>query len=450
MKRLVVVSLVGVAIANLCGSALMLQDAKNSFIVATEFPSVQAALDESGKRGGGIVFIPAGTYEIQRTLKVPSNVTLMGAGSTTILKATAQIGENQFPDNRVIQNADPHGGNVGIVIKDLVVDGGLLGEYHKTGIYGICLSNCDASRIEGVIVRRCSGEGILVSYGKGQIIVERCIVEENNCGINVHHRIGEVLVRDNICRRNGVHKPQYGGIGIFVEAVSNISIVGNVCTENAWAGIVWMGGADEARGIKYPASDALIANNVCNGNGSQGGIFINGTYSETNRFLVTGNICKRNGRDGIWAFKAKDGVIANNLCVSNNRPFGEKGELAEWQRSASGIRLVECQNVVVTGNRCLDEREEKWQVFGICVEGQSKGNIVSKNIVTENGKEGVFVCGRELGDGECEVNGQNVCLPRKKDRNASTANFSVFKRVLRKYVMAKKFGRMMRKTEKMR
>lgn len=360
-------------------------------LVAVNFPSIQVALDEAGKRGGGEVFIPAGVYEIERTLKVPSNVTLRGEGAATVLRAKASIGENQYPNNRVISNADVESGNINIVIKDLVVDGGLLGEYHKTGIYGISLSNCDNSRIEGVIVRRCSGEGILVAYGKGNVVVERCVVEENNNGINVHHISGEVLVRDNICKRNGVHKPQHGGIGIFVEAVHHISIIGNVCIDNAWAGIVWMGGADEARGIQYPSGDCVIANNLCLRNGGQGGIFINGTYSQTQRFLVSGNLCKENGRDGIWAFRAKDGVIANNLCVSNNKPYGKEGSLEDWQRTASGIRLVDCENVVVMGNRCLDERSEKWQIYGICVEGKSKGNIVANNITFGNKLTGISV-----------------------------------------------------------
>lgn len=373
-------------------SALLLgKEASFPYIIATDYPSLQSALDEARKRGGGVVFVPAGIYEVEETLKVPSNTTLMGEGNATVLKATPKIGENPFPNNRVIQNADPDGGNKGIVIKDLLIDGGLLGEYHRTGIYGVCLSNCDASRIEGVIVRRCSGEGILVSYGKGQVIVEKCLAEENNCGINVHHCSGEVLLRDNICRRNGVHKPQYGGIGIFVEGVHHISIISNICTDNAWAGIVWMGGKDEAKNIEYPSEDALIANNLCLRNGSQGGIFLNGTYSSARKFVVVGNICKENGRDGIWGFKVKDGVITNNLCVSNNSPQ-EDGKLADWQRTASGIRLVDCENVIVMGNRCLDERPEKHQMHGIRVEGNSRGNIITNNIVGGNKEEGISIC----------------------------------------------------------
>jgi len=357
-----------------------------------DFTDIQRAID-SLPPSGGMVFVKAGVYIVKQTIRLPSNVTLCGEGTATVLKASEEIGRNHFPNNRVIRNADHERGNTGIVIRDLVVDGGLLGEYHKTGIYGISLENCDNCRIEGVTVRRCSGEGILVAYGGGSVVVKGCVVEENNHGINVHHTSGPVLLSENICRRNGVHKPQYGGIGIFCEAASNLTIEGNLCLENAWAGIVWMGGADEERGIRYPAHDALISGNLCLRNGSQGGIFINGTYAPTERFLVVGNLCKENGRDGIWAFKAKEGVICANLCVSNNWPGGipgkAEGELLDWQVTASGIRLTDCESVVVVGNRCLDVRPKKFQVYGICEEGRSKGNAFWGNMVEGNLREGM-------------------------------------------------------------
>ena len=334
------------------------QGATMGIVVVNEAKKIQEALDRLGREGGGILFLPAGTYVIEKTLKIPSNVILRGAGAGTILKPTIAIGERQYPDNRVISNADVEGGNKGIIIEDLVVDGELLGEYHKTGIYGISLNNCDNCIIRSVIVRRCSGEGILVSYGKGNTIVENCIAEENNCGINIHHIQGAVLLRNNICKRNGVHKPKYGGIGIFVEAVENVSIVGNVCQDNAWAGIVWMGGADEARGIKYPSKDCLIANNICIGNGSQGGIFINGTYSDTKRFLVNANLCKENKGNGIWGFKVKEGIISNNLSLNNNG----------W-----GISLVESEGIMVANNLALENDKGG-------IEANREKNIVVNNL----------------------------------------------------------------------
>jgi len=102
------------------------ESATMGIVVVKEAKKIQEALDRLGKEGGGILFLPPGTYRIEKTLKIPSNVILRGAGAGTILKPTIAIGERQYPDNRVISNADVEGGNKGIIIEDLVVDGELL------------------------------------------------------------------------------------------------------------------------------------------------------------------------------------------------------------------------------------------------------------------------------------------------------------------------------------
>lgn len=352
---------------------------------------VQEALDSLGPQGGRVTLGP-GRYLLARALKVPSNCILEGAGAATVLEARPEIGTHGAKWNRIITNADPDGGNANIVIRDLVVDGGHHGEYGKTGIYGVNLSNCRDCTLENIHVRNCSGEGILVNYGGGKVIVRGCVVTACNHGINVHHRGAggdptETLLEGNIVRNNRC-------LGIFCEAASNTVIVANLVSDNGWGGIVWMGGADEARGIKYPAHGVTIANNCVLRNGTQGGIFVNGTYSDTGDFTIVGNICRDNGRDGIWAFNAHDGTIAANLCVNNNHP-AEGDALADWQQTASGIRLRDCRGITVTGNVCHDTRQPKWQAYGVCEEGTSDANVVTGNCVEGNARGGISTCGQQ-------------------------------------------------------
>lgn len=56
--------------------------------VTDDRAAIQAAIDAASAAGGGVVFLPAGTYLIKRPLFLPSKVTLMGAGrgATTITK----------------------------------------------------------------------------------------------------------------------------------------------------------------------------------------------------------------------------------------------------------------------------------------------------------------------------------------------------------------------------
>lgn len=50
--------------------------------LADDLAAFQAALDLAGSQGGGVVFVPAGTYRISGSLAVPSGVTLQGIWNT--------------------------------------------------------------------------------------------------------------------------------------------------------------------------------------------------------------------------------------------------------------------------------------------------------------------------------------------------------------------------------
>ena len=52
-----------------------------------DYKAIQSAIDNAGKAGGGIVRLPTGTFLINGHLTMRNNVTLEGAGPTTIIKA---------------------------------------------------------------------------------------------------------------------------------------------------------------------------------------------------------------------------------------------------------------------------------------------------------------------------------------------------------------------------
>jgi len=57
---------------------------------ADDGPAIQAALDEAGARGGGVVALPAGQYRVNGALVVPSGVTLAGVWETPHFSTPAQ------------------------------------------------------------------------------------------------------------------------------------------------------------------------------------------------------------------------------------------------------------------------------------------------------------------------------------------------------------------------
>lgn len=67
-----------------------------AFLDASQYPSIQEAVNALPD-SGGTVFIPAGRYEVAQSIVVDrSNVTLMGAGSGTVLKNVNLDGDNTF------------------------------------------------------------------------------------------------------------------------------------------------------------------------------------------------------------------------------------------------------------------------------------------------------------------------------------------------------------------
>src|SRR5690606_31151212 len=52
---------------------------------------IQAALDFAEARGGGIVYVPAGTYDITSTVRVPSNTDLIGQGNVVFKRMSNSV-----------------------------------------------------------------------------------------------------------------------------------------------------------------------------------------------------------------------------------------------------------------------------------------------------------------------------------------------------------------------
>lgn len=89
--------------------------------------AIQTAIDSAGFFGGGVVYFPPGTYRIGSALRIPDDVTLLGASGTgdsrsdfsglSELKSTSSFGGN------MIENANPTDGNSNIQVRNLRIFG---------------------------------------------------------------------------------------------------------------------------------------------------------------------------------------------------------------------------------------------------------------------------------------------------------------------------------------
>ena len=130
---------------------------------------------------------------------------------------------------------------------------------------------------------------------------------------------------------------------IKVDAVTNVSIVGNVLSSGGAAGI--------------------LLTNSCNG------------------FTVSGNTCYFNRTSGIYMLDSSNGVVVGNTCRAN-------GTSAVGSVIANGITVyrnaVATANIAISGNRCYDDQGTKTQLYGVRLYGAVDSVALSGNVLAGN------------------------------------------------------------------
>jgi len=135
---------------------------------ADDGPAIQAAIDDAAAVGGGIVFLPAGTYLLKSLneqtgvryylLNYYSGVALVGSGrETTILQA----GPGMPNETRIISanSADGTGRVTGALFKNFTVDGAADQQPDAQSMVGISNVWTDRISLLGVRVSRVKGTG---------------------------------------------------------------------------------------------------------------------------------------------------------------------------------------------------------------------------------------------------------------------------------------------------
>ena len=384
---------------------------------------IQEAIDALPAEGG-VVHVPPGVWRLRRAVVLRSHVTLRGAGSATILtrgkEAHARLtrdarkGETTIEvestkgfrpgdevalmddrmhgwymahpivkqvgpkgltftapiesghaegvfgvqHNAVVVNYFPmicasrmHSGRPvqDVAVLDLVLDGNLAenpGPWTDFTLAAVHWANVSDSRVRGVTVRGSVGDGIGVQGGRDNR-VEGCLVEDcRGHGLHPGTALRGGIFANNISRHNG-------GDGLyFCWQVVGITVRGNLLHENAKSGI--------------------------------GGLGAGGTGGD--RFnIVSGNVCRQNGRHGIEATGGRNNVITGNVCLDNSQ---------QQPGRSSGIFLGDTSHTLVSANRCGADGEQPTQKLGIEEHGTSDANVIAGNLCAGNLEGGVAVVGK--------------------------------------------------------
>jgi parallel beta-helix repeat protein len=262
---------------------------------------IQAALNFAGGAGGGVVCLAPGTYGLSAPLAMPSNTELRGAGpGRTILR----LADNARTD--MIINADQLGGNTGIAIRDLELDGNkannprkavnpgascLQGTWDQAGIQWIRVAS---SRVDNCVVHQCAWNGIVMSASR-DIDIVGCRSDSNG---NVSVGAGGWCQFEAMGILLWEGGARLGNTGV---RVSSCTVVGN-----------------EKHGIELLGSsnqDNLVVNCLAVDNNSYG--IISNAVGSNHTGTIMGCTCLDNSDAGIGIFG--DHIIAEgNFLARNN------------------------------------------------------------------------------------------------------------------------------------
>ena len=304
---------------------------------------IQSAINALPSTGGKI-FLPAGTYSINSTTTIPSNVWIEGAGaSSTILYV-----ENNS-NCSVFANSDQTNGNTNIKISNLKIDGN---KSNNTSGYGIYFKYVDNSQIENCFIYNTKWVGIYFYLSENNIVSHNIVDGSDDYGIQFyggsHNIITDNLVQNNV----------YTGIYSYSDYTT---IANNVVRNNS------TGGGDG--GILSQGKYSTIANNVSENNGKVGISFRN-DYS-----TLSGNVCEGNDWQGIDAYLTDYSIIIGNKLHDN----GGTG-------SYSGLRVLASTNNFIIGNAITDTAGTG---YAIKITSDSTGNYLSNNYYSGTGASSI-------------------------------------------------------------
>ena len=383
--------------------------------IADSAAGINAATAQAEAAGGGIVFLPCGTYLIKRAILLGDNVTLQGSGPCTVLRRDTTVsGEPTYSTSCVrigdemqraaIRNSKKDCGNVGIAIRDLVVDGSLITALPCTSCAAgptnpsvmLVLAAVDDLLVDRVTVRNAPQDGIYLKNGGGRTVVRATTLDGfnmhwgNGSGINVEMRTtankpGYPEFVDNYIVAKG---PQFCDADLSVACGKDADCPSGACGNGA--------GAAAVNGISLTFADAagthpagIIARNRMELSDRHTGISCSGCAG-----VVIGDNWMTSHDSGTLLSKVflgiqvvgssgksfSDVIVHDNVILGADVANDRRGILVDDSSSGSA-RVVVHHNIV--RNKALAARQEAITVRGVA-DGVVDGNI-AQNVTGQHG-----------------------------------------------------------------
>ena len=382
---------------------------ENAAIVGSDNHALQATVDYVSGLGGGTVCIGPGVYEMEDSLHLRSNVTVIGAGKDTVLRKgsghiSPLVTDGDYGEEQITV-VDGSGFRVGMGV---TVQDDRSGGFHTT--------------VGTIIARVDENTFIINSPLQADCMVHNNAIAQNTFPlVSGYHaeniRIEGVTVDGN--RANNAHLNGCRGAGIFFYRVNNSQI--HNCTVHDYNGDGFSFQQSSNISIENCVSHHNVGLGFHPGSGSQRPTIRNSTAYENRDdglFLCwrvchgtfEGNELRGNGRYGISiGHKDSDNLLRGNTVIGNanhgvyfrnepeytgghrNRLEGNKIYNNGTNGKGSGIYIDgETNDTVIVGNEIGNQSEvgDSTQRFGVVIGAKAKrvkleGNRMERNLEGE-------------------------------------------------------------------
>ncbi|RZK40942.1 MAG: hypothetical protein EOO90_13320 [Pedobacter sp.] len=387
--------------------------------IANDAPAFQRAIDSAYAKGGGVVIVPAGRYNIKAAIIPKSRVTLRGSGLGAVLMSTSfipvAIGQPTADlEDFSVQNLTMEGGvtDEGVFPRNsrnytasftsaITMQGSRLpgGTYPK--IKNISIINCKFLKIRGlpfffqgisdqILVTGCYFENCLDAgfiYCESVQFIGNCVKKGADNGVSVSRGTVKAVIANNI-----FEDVAYWGVWCsgFNEqtGTQSFSITGNVMKRSGYGGIALLNGP------RYGTVTGNTIDTVFNGptdkpSKTQGvGIMITPLTSggvkvqDASQIVISSNLIRHAARGGVSLKGASDILITGNSFIN----VGATDTLISRVNYNSGIYTDDfsvvgagLNRIGVVGNTFTDNRTTSFSNFAIAPAIRTSTNSYQNN-----------------------------------------------------------------------
>jgi hypothetical protein len=331
--------------------------------------------------GGGKVYLMEGTYVIDGTISIPSNVVLEGAGPATVLKYK----DSASTSLKAISNADTTNGNNNIELKNFTVDGNLANNptsgqatvsFTKVGT---TTSNVGAV-ITGLILTNHRGDAITINSTSNNISISSSVFI-NVLGNNIDTSAANTLITGNTFNNSNTSSQNT----IFLSGTAS-NFTGNTVAGNS--------GGNAA--LTISGNNNNVNSNTFNITaGSAPIIFSNGNYANvSNNDIVSAGTGP--------AIKPRDAGTKWNISGNTIR-------MTASNANAIGIFVSGHNSDVITGNSITTAGADAIQLQTNSVWTPTDVTITNNQLSFASGKYGINI-----------INGINTYLSSNKFLSSGT------------------------------